>query len=141
SEEELSLLERMGTYSLPTRGAFEVLDAIAGRNCPRTLAADMDWSRVKPSFEARANRPILKGVTVAADCTSSGQGFASLSATEIVDRISNVLREESARALHLTTDAVSPTQTITALGMDSLMVMDVLARAQKRLELTIYPRE
>lgn len=141
SEEELSLLERMGIYSLPTRGAFEVLDAIAGRNCPRTLVADMDWSRFKPIFEARANRPILKGVTVAADCTSSGQGFASLSATEIVDRISNVLREEIARALHLTTDAVSPTQTITALGMDSLMVMDVLARAQKRLELTIYPRE
>ncbi len=93
------------------------------------VAARIDWARFAPAYELVRTRPIIE--LLRPGPVASGQRTA-------FDRsaVERIVREEFARALgYNNADAIRRDAELLALGLDSLLAVDILTRLRKRLPL------
>ena len=136
--------DRIGNYALSPDDALRALDRIAGASLPHAAVVRIDWARFRTAYEARRPRPLVSemgaaapgGATPAA-AASAPEWVARLAATPAEDRqalLVQLLQAEVADTLGLDSpEAVHPDRSLYQLGMDSLMMADLIARLRKRL--------
>jgi thioester reductase-like protein len=154
SEAEQAYLTRMGVRGLATRPALAALGQLIARGAVHCTVAPVDWDQFKAIYEARARRPLLDGVTPApageaavaaatppAPAADLMRAFEQAGATGRAALIERYLGEQLARAMLVDPAGLDLGQPILSLGVDSLMVMDVISACKRDTGLRLYPRE
>jgi acyl transferase domain-containing protein/acyl carrier protein len=98
-----------------------------------------DWAKYKSIMEARAERPVFRAITVAADESGDADPAAltgQLLATPSGQRravVDGYLRAQLAQILRLDAGALTGEFHLLEMGLDSLMVMELIGRVRKDL--------
>jgi acyl carrier protein len=142
SADDLAHFERIGNRAVAPAAAVQALGSITARNRAHTLVADVNWETFRSVYEARRSRPILAELR---EVPASGSGLTGavapwverLRAAEAgtrLDQLASLLRNEVADTLGFDSAESVPTDvSFYDLGMDSLMMADLIGRLRKRV--------
>jgi len=150
----LAELRRLGVHPLATPEALGALGALMAADPPGISAvAKVEWHRFAAVLGARRPRPLLEELAAspaggdaeeAAENQTAGglrQRVAEAPPEEGRRRLRAFLRRRVAAALGVEAEEVSERLDPTALGLDSLMVMEVVSAAGDALGLMLFPRD
>jgi acyl transferase domain-containing protein len=140
---------RVGNRALDPRQALEVLGTIVSGDAPRATVVDIEWGPFAAAYAARRARPILQEVAreshdaagneVAA--TGGPPWIAQLRQTPTGERqpmLATLLRREVADTLGFEdAESVPLDRTFYELGMDSLMMAELVGRLKQRVGTTV----
>ncbi len=139
-------LRRIGLSPLPPAAAVTMLGRLMANGAPQVTAARVDWSVLRPVLTLRRPRPLLDAFAHAAPATPAGalprsDILARLRAADPTQReavLGAYLQRELARVLGRT-DAtpVDLYQGFFALGMDSLMAVELRTRLETDLSIQL----
>jgi FkbH-like protein len=133
--------ERMGNYALDAGEALAALDDLVAAHATHATVAKVDWERFRGAYEARRPRPLVSELGPAgqppAPAADVAEWVARLSQTPANGRLAlltQLLRAEVADTLGFDTpESVPADKNLYQLGMDSLMMADLVGRLRKRL--------
>jgi len=138
--------DRIGNYALSPDDALGALDRIAGTSIPQAAVVRIDWTRFRTAYEARRPRPLVSEMGGSAPVASAGTATTTANAPEWVTRLAatpaedrqallvRLLQAQVADTLGLDSpEAVHPDRSLYQLGMDSLMMADLIGRLRKQL--------
>jgi acyl carrier protein len=142
SAEQRAGYEAVGLRPMPTPVALSALGSLlADRTRCQATVASVDWSVLKPIYEARRPRPLLAHLTV--DRQPDGDAPAAVEAT-LLDQLTLASDSERrslalqfvvhavGRVLRLDlTREIDPDRGLFDLGMDSLMAVELRARLEE----------
>ena len=143
SPEAEALLARMGVRSLPVGLAQEALFQLLGCRYPQIAVADIDWSVFTELFSVRRHRPLFEVVApgarepmVQSEATSSLRSrIKGLSPAECLDELIAFVRTEVASIMKFEASQLpEPKLGFAAMGMDSLMALELRNRVQRCLD-------
>ncbi|MEM7497172.1 MAG: beta-ketoacyl synthase N-terminal-like domain-containing protein [Pseudomonadota bacterium] len=139
---------RSGVGAMRPEEALDALTGLVDAGVTGSVAvARADWERLRAASEVRGGGALFEGL---ADVGSSeepsstvdaGLDLLALAPTERREMLAALVLEAMARAMGATEEGFDRSADLSALGMDSLMVMDVLAELKRRLGLNLYPRD
>jgi len=140
---DLQQFERAGNRGLEPDRAIEALGSVMARGDVQTMVANIDWEIFSPVYEARRRRPILSELMMSRQSgeTTTTSAVApwidrlrSVAADERVSELAALLRTEIADTLGFDSpDSVPIDRNFYEIGMDSLMMADLVSRLTKRL--------
>jgi acyl transferase domain-containing protein/protein-L-isoaspartate O-methyltransferase len=142
SAEERQEVAQFGLNTMPSAQALEVLGGFLGADLPQVVVASVDWSLLKPAYEARRQRPFLELVDAKRKAKEEKkqatpaqpkllQELEKARPDERRNVVLNHVRSEAARILRL--DASRPidvNQGLFEMGMDSLMSVELKSRLE-----------
>jgi acyl carrier protein/GNAT superfamily N-acetyltransferase len=142
--EQLEQFERMGNRGLEPEDALRALDSVVTGGDVQTVVADVDWDTFRTVYEARRPGPILTellGREPQAQKTSKSGASApwievlrAIPAAQRVPNLVALLRREVAETLGFDDpESVPVDRNFYEIGMDSLMMADLVSRLTKRL--------
>ena len=142
--EQLEQFERMGNRGLEPQDALRALDSVVAGRDVQTVVADIDWDTFRTVYEARRPRPILTellGREPQAQKTSKSEASApwievlrAIPAAQRAPNLVTLLRREVAETLGFDDpESVPVDANFYEIGMDSLMMADLVSRLTKRL--------
>ena len=142
--EQLEQFERMGNRGLEPEDALRALDSVVAGRDVQTVVADVDWDTFRTVYEARRPRPILTellGREPQAQKTSKSGASApwievlrAIPAAQRAPNLVTLLRREVAETLGFDDpESVPVDRNFYEIGMDSLMMADLVSRLTKRL--------
>jgi myxalamid-type polyketide synthase MxaC len=142
---EAAELERLGVAGLRTEEGLGALEALLTSGGAQATVARVRWERFVGVYEARGRRALLEELRGEAEGAARGQGegelraaLAGLAAGERWGRLVAHLQAEVARVLGLDpAHPPHPQQGFFQLGMDSLMAVELRARLQVQLGVTL----
>jgi NAD(P)-dependent dehydrogenase (short-subunit alcohol dehydrogenase family) len=124
----------IGLNGLSQQGCLDALGAILRGANPQVAVADVDWSRFRRQFPA-AIPPLMDAMvpTAAADSTSSSvedvvESIRSASQDQLAPLLDTYLRRTIGRIMGLELEPGARTRSLTLLGVDSLMALDLKKR-------------
>ena len=141
-------LARMGIIGLEPEQAIATLGYLLNTNCPQTTVANIDWVLFKDLYEAKGKKPLLEFVEGQPQSTTPQQQptqkseilqqLASAATSDRQSLLTTYLQREVTRVLKLP-QLPEPQQGLFALGMDSLMAVELVdaIRTQLQAELPI----
>ena len=130
-------LTQMGITALPSEQAVEALARCLASGAVQRTVALVAWRQFKAVYEARARRPLLERIVVAA--TGGGKTpelieIEGLPPEQQRDRMLNLVREEVTAVLGFSSTEETPLRTgLFDLGMTSLTSVELQVRLEKRL--------
>jgi acyl transferase domain-containing protein/aryl carrier-like protein len=136
-DEERERLRRVGIKVLARREVTRILGGLMRSDLAQVTVADVDWGVFKPIYQAQRRRPFLdrlaggttRGASELADDRGSIRERLLAAAPDRRQQVSEAyLLEQIALALKSATTALDTEQSLTALGVDSLMAMELQAR-------------
>ncbi len=129
--ETLMRFERIGNYGiLPDDGSRWLAACIQDPSSPQRVIAAVDWSRFAGAYEARRKHPLI------AELRPKGASPEGRRSPAVQD-VCAVVLEEVAHALgYPSVESLDPTASPYAIGIDSLLAVDLIARLRRRLGLT-----
>jgi len=144
SAEDLRQFSEIGNRALIPDAAVRALGTIVARGTPQTMVADIDWETFRPVYEARRPRPVLAelvddeaDVPEAAAASAAAPWLVSLQSVTPAERVSQLavlLRREVAETLGFDgPESVPLEKSFYDLGMDSLMMADLVGRLKNRV--------
>ncbi len=147
-QDVLDFLTSVGLRQLAADQCLNLLgNAIAAGRASQIVCA-ADWSRYRPVMEARSPRPILHDIAVH-ESEENGSAAAALETVlAAAERggapaqraaMSTVLAGIVCGVLGLVRDSVTDATDVFALGLDSIMVMEVTAGCRRELGLVVSP--
>jgi acyl carrier protein len=133
--------ERMGNHALDPDEALGALDDLVATRTPCAIVAKVDWERFRSAYEARRPRPLVSGlgsagqpIAAAADAAEWVARLRQTAANDRLAQLTQLLRAEVADTLGFDSpDGVPADKDLYQLGMDSLMMADLVGRLRKRL--------
>jgi len=144
TEEHLRQFERIGNRGLDPSAALRALDSAVAGGRHQAIIADFDWDVFKPAFEARRARPVL--AAVGAQSLAEAGSVAGTAAAPWVQRLSGVaeadrestlvalVQRELAETMGFDdADSVPAGRNFYELGVDSLMMADLVGRIRKQV--------
>lgn len=152
-DEVMSFLESVGLRRLHPAQCLSLLGRLLRAPGPQYVVCAVDWARYKPVMEARADQRLLRGIEIH-DADQAGEedtdllrrltahtggGAAARSARQ--DLLSVFLRSAIARVLGTETESIAADADIFAIGLDSLMVMEVVAKCRRSLRAVVRPSD
>ncbi len=142
--EVMSFLKATGLRPLAAPQCLRLLGALLADGRPHHVVCAVDWSVFKPVMEARTARPMLAAIEPADD-GHPDEGRADLVA-ELLARsgqpgavaawLTGYLRTALADVLGTDPAGIDEAEDVLALGLDSLMVMDLVRRCRRELGVT-----
>ncbi len=140
-EQALASSERMGVEPLdPAFAMAATRVAVASSVWPLAVAA-VDWSRLRPAYESRRRRPFLGGLGAEVSPSHADGGLLErLRDTAAEDRsitLADELTHTLAELLQHPADAIESDTGFFALGLDSLMAVELRRRLQLVLACSI----
>jgi 3-oxoacyl-(acyl-carrier-protein) synthase/NAD(P)-dependent dehydrogenase (short-subunit alcohol dehydrogenase family)/acyl carrier protein len=140
TDADRAALAGMGLAALDPEPALELLGALAGR--AETVVADVDWERFLPRIELRGPMPLFDELRTAGAAPAAGGSFAAalaeLPADQRPEALFRHLRRQVAEVLGFADpEAVDPDQGFFALGMDSMMSVELAERLRRQLGLSL----
>src|SRR6478736_1891038 len=139
-------LRRIGLSPLPPAAAVTMLGRLMANGAPQVTAARVDWSILRPVLSLRRPRPLLDAFAHAVSATPAAATPPSdilvrLRAADATQRhavLGAYLQGELARVLgRHDTGPVDPQQGFFALGMDSLMAVELRTRLETDLAIQL----
>jgi myxalamid-type polyketide synthase MxaE and MxaD len=143
SADDRAEVAHAGMNQMPSLDALAVLgDLLAHPELAQVVVASVDWSVLKPVYEARRPRPFLSMVAPPSGAARPGRTahdappelamrLAELEGESRRELVVDFLREEVARALGIAeTLAVDVEQGLFEMGMDSLMSVELKTRIE-----------
>ena len=138
-------LALLGISSIAPRQALEILGRLLGQTANQVAALPVNWKQYREFHPANSASPLLTelarevaGVTQAADRTSEKR-HALLAAEPVARRqlLQSYLSEQVARALGLSPSKLDPQQSLSELGLDSLMAVELKNRIAVDLKVNV----
>ncbi|HWT93723.1 MAG TPA: thioester reductase domain-containing protein, partial [Solirubrobacteraceae bacterium] len=144
--EVLAFMESIGLRQLAPAQCLDLLGRLQAAGDTETFVCAADWSTYGPVMEARRPRPRLRDLVAQHEQQSSGDAalLAKLEGADGDERERILLRvatEAVADVLQLKPDAVDPDGEVFQLGLDSLMVMEIVGRLRALLGIELRPSE
>ena len=148
-EEYQKVLAEMGLYPLQAEQSLQALEYILQAGITQATVCQVDWAKFRPIYEARAKRSFLNLIETEATGETGQQlqtaaelrnAKAELSG-ERLETIEAYLRGSLARVLRLNEEEIDVERNILELGVDSLMIMEVINELKRDFQINLYPRE
>jgi len=141
--------EQFGLRGMPVPEALAALAWLLGTEAVQKTVAAIDWGVLKPAYEAQRATPFLEHikvrslkVSVAAQGTDLLRQLEGASAAQRRKLLVDYLSREVGKILGQEEGYIpDPQQSFLEMGIDSLMVMELLKNLKRDLGLTLYPRE
>ena len=147
SEARTRQMNSFGIGSLSPPVALDALESALQREFIQLVVQSANWDRVVAHLSGGV--PALLREVLASQSTTAGdsagappiQSLAARTRGERREAIAQILRGLVARSLAKPTSAVDLSASILDLGMNSLMLMEVLNGLRRSLKIMLYPRE
>ncbi len=147
-QDVLDFLESVGLRQLAADQCLHLLGNAVASGRAHHIVCAADWSRYRPVMEARSPRPILQDIAL--DDTPQGDALAAgltaiLAAGEQggpaaqTNAMTDLLGGIVAGVLGVAPDSLDAGTDIFAIGLDSVMVMEVASGCRRQLGLTVPP--
>ncbi|MFD4481040.1 beta-ketoacyl synthase N-terminal-like domain-containing protein [Streptomyces sp. NPDC058471] len=146
----MAFLRSIGLHQLNPAHALELLgEAMVDGVANRTVCS-ADWALFRDLMEARRERPILSGIRSAPAAGASGGGAEPGSLTarllglprdERLAEINEYVRVQLSGILRMELDTLTADTRLADMGLDSLMVMELISRCRDDLGLEINSRD
>ncbi|MFE1886254.1 SDR family NAD(P)-dependent oxidoreductase, partial [Streptomyces diastatochromogenes] len=143
-----AFLAATGLRPLSAPQSLRLLSALLDSAETHHVVCAADWATYKSILEARAERPVLRSIEIGApDAGSGGEAapiLAELLAAAPEDRLGllgTYLREQLAQLLRLPVADLAGEFHLLDMGLDSLMVMELISRSRKDLGVEIKSPE
>ncbi|MGI5459254.1 acyltransferase domain-containing protein [Streptomyces sp. CA-249302] len=146
----MAFLRSIGLVQLDPEHALELLgEAIADGVAHRTVCA-ADWALFRDLMEARRERPILAEIRSAPVATGAGDDpelgpltakLVGLGHAERLAELNEYIRVQLSAILRLELDILTEDTRLADMGLDSLMVMELISRCRDDLRLEISSRD
>lgn len=152
-DDVMSFLESVGLRQLHPAQCFSLLGRMLRGDSPQYVVCAVDWATYKPVMEARTDRPVLRDITVDGDMIAGGEDqdllnqLAEHAGDTADDRaarhrlLGDYLRSAVAGVLGIDAAGVAGDADVFALGLDSLMVMEVVTRCRRGLGVGLRPSD
>lgn len=146
SEKGNATFARMGLTSLTPTIGMTVLNAILRADVPQLMVANVDWSPFKALYEVRYERPFFSEVGGKRPQAEEIQVPASASILQQLEAapeperstlLRTYLQAQTAAVLGLPPEDIDAHQSLSNIGFDSLMAIDLKTRLQQDLHVEI----
>jgi len=147
TEEFQAVLDRMGVTELPPAQALQALSLLIGSDAAQVTVAQVDWAVFKGIYNARGERALLELIEATGPPTAEP---ARQTRSEFREQLAAAPPHERRRLLinFIQTEIgqmlwredgqpLDPNQGFFDMGMDSLMVIDLMKRLEKELGLSL----
>lgn len=137
-------LQRLGIQALEKDLCLELLAKLLIRKEPLLAVLDMDWSRFASALDPRQQSILSNLLQDSKEENKEKTCFQQLMAQPHRERESTIeafLIATLKNVLRLTENELQPQINFIELGMDSLLVMEVVKAIKAQCQLTVYPRE
>ncbi|TMR02600.1 acyltransferase domain-containing protein [Actinomadura soli] len=142
-EEVLSFLTSTGLRTLAAPQCLRLLGALLAAGASHGVVCAADWSTFRPVMEARIDRPLLHALDVSEE---TGEATAPLlddlaqappekRTALLVAYVQDVLGD----VLGIDPRGIAVEDDVIGYGLDSLMVMEVVKRCKRDLQVTVRP--
>jgi short-subunit dehydrogenase/acyl carrier protein len=138
--DHLAAFARVGNRGLSPDAAVAALDAAVASRRALVMIADIDWDTFRPAYESRRTRPVLAALDASAPSVTPDTLAPWIARLRDVDtagretELATLLRRELADTMGFDTpDSVSPDRNFYELGVDSLLMADLVGRLKKQL--------
>ena len=134
-----AFLAATGLRPLSAPQALRLMNALLAGTEAFHIVCSADWPTYKSIMEARAERPVLRTIDTGVPGGGDGQAapiLGELLAADPGDRLGSLdawLREQLAQLLRLPLSELSGEFALLEMGLDSLMVMELISRSRKDL--------
>jgi len=147
--EVLEFLEAVGLQPFEAPQGTEIMGHLIASNVPQMVVSGVDWSVFKMVYEARGERPLLEHIKVGAGGGGDGPAEKSETLLALEDAapserggiVQGYLREQIADIMRMDAESVDLNSDVVELGVDSLMVMEVIKLCKRGLGVTILPKD
>jgi pimeloyl-ACP methyl ester carboxylesterase/NAD(P)-dependent dehydrogenase (short-subunit alcohol dehydrogenase family)/acyl carrier protein len=137
-----------GNRSIAPHVALDVLESAMQCELARVTAISMNWTKVRTLLGGRVVPALLRELLTTESepigdvaLAPSVESLVAMTRPERRDAIAEQIRELVARALGTRVGTIERSANVLDLGMDSLMVMEVLNGLKHSLKIMLYPRE
>lgn len=151
ADEAGRLYAAMGLHALHPRAATPLLGTLAAQPGGAYVAAEVDWSAFLPVVTARRARPFFAHCAAAREAApardtalasaievpAAVERLRALPADERDDALRALVAAQVARCLGLAADQIDPEQGFFALGMDSIMVVELVEALRRETGLSL----
>ncbi|WP_327258289.1 MULTISPECIES: type I polyketide synthase [unclassified Streptomyces] len=143
-----AFLAATGLRPLSAPQSLRLMSALLGSTETNHIVCSADWPTYKSILEARAERPVLRRIEIAAPDGEEGEEAAPIlgelldaAPEERLDMLGVYLREQLAQLLRLPVADLAGEFHLLDMGLDSLMVMELISRCRKDLAVEIKSPE
>ena len=130
-------LQERGVQAMTPEETLDVLGQVFGRDASQTVAAKVDWSRFKATYESARRRPLLDCLGRQKENDASGdmprpsafvQRLRDVPAPQRLDLLQTYVRQQIAETLGFSPEELAPRQGLFDVGMDSLNAVELRHR-------------
>ena len=136
----------MGMGSLPPEEAVDTLHVILAGNKPQFGVMRATWKRLLAAYESNPAAAYLERLESMVEVRSNAgdkrlPGLREADSEQRRIIVETFIRETIANILRLPVTSIDASRSVVALGMDSIMVMDLMRAIEHALEMQIHPQE
>ena len=145
-QQTVQRLKGRGIYSLAPEQGIRLFEYALCQGMvlpPQVGILEVDWSMLLAQWPTETLPAFLSQIVASTPAVPEANLLSTLLSLAVSDRVhhlQNYLQSEVAMVLG-STDPVPVTSNLLDIGLDSLMVMDLLGICKRDLGLTLYPRE
>jgi phthiocerol/phenolphthiocerol synthesis type-I polyketide synthase D len=140
-----SRLALMGISSIPPKQALEMLDRLLGQSATQVLAVPVNWQQYREVYPAGSASALFSELAreeaeVHRQAAGTSERRNTLLAAEPTERrqlLQSYLSEQVARVLGLSPSRLDPQQSLSELGLDSLMAVELKNRIAVDLKVNV----
>ncbi len=147
TEEALGWLRKRGVLPLPPHKGTATLEKVLASNSLQTVVADINWGLFKQIYEVGGNKLFLEEITVDYDAiggtqetTKDDQFLEKLKSSSQKERekmLTFHIQKRAARLLGMKAHQVDVNTSLTKMGLDSLMSIELRNQIQIELEVDV----
>jgi NAD(P)-dependent dehydrogenase (short-subunit alcohol dehydrogenase family)/acyl carrier protein len=145
----MAFLRSIGLHQLNPDHALELLGEAVVEGIAHRTVCSADWALFRDLMEARRERPILSEIRSAPPAGLTGAGelgaltarLIGLGRTERLAELNEYIRVQLSEILRLELDTLTEDTRLADMGLDSLMVMELISRCRDDLGLEINSRD
>jgi aryl carrier-like protein len=143
----MAFLKSVGLRPLRADQCLTLLGSLLAGDAPQAVVCAADWRQYKQVMEAKRERPMLRGIEIADEVASDGAPSAVLDEVlgsepdeqhGVIDRY---VREQLSLILQLDISELQGEFHLLEVGLDSLMVMELISRCRKDLAIKFESRD
>ena len=136
-------LSQLGIRAVSRARFGAVLSRLLGSDVRQVTVADVDWAVFRPLYEAQRRRPFLELISPSVHSadrpaqTAERDRLLSAGGEERLRLAEAFLLKQTAAVLKAPESQLDAAQPLVALGVDSLMAMEIAKRVQVQLSVTV----
>ncbi|MEO6085754.1 MAG: acyl carrier protein, partial [Umezawaea sp.] len=139
-------LRATGLRPLSAPQSVRLMSALLAGPEPYSIVCSAEWATYKSILEARAERPVLRRIEVEAAADDGSPSairdeLLAVAPDERQHHLDRYVREQLAQLLRLDVAELAGEFHLLDMGLDSLMVMELISRSRKDLGVEIKSHE